>query len=135
MGAEGKIRQDLIPWISPSAHLPLQPFGFPSFSQRLEFDDHNHYSYNASIDPLATMEVRRAISAHTPPGLTLLQGILDFSKEFDVSLMDRVVMAFYSGAGQEVRPTAIERAPSVSSAARAIATTCPATFDPVPRQP
>ena len=34
---------------------------------------------------------------------TLLQGILDFSKEFDVSLMDRVVMAFYSGAGQEVR--------------------------------
>nr|VWO98859.1 BHLH domain-containing protein [Ganoderma boninense] len=30
-----------------------------------------------------------------------MEGILDFSKEFDVSLMDRVVMAFYSGAGQE----------------------------------
>lgn len=33
----------------------------------------------------------------------MTQGILDFSKEFDVSLMDRVVMAFYSGAGREVR--------------------------------
>ena len=32
-----------------------------------------------------------------------MQGILDFSREFDVSLMDKVVMAFYSGAGQEVR--------------------------------
>lgn len=32
----------------------------------------------------------------------LVKGILDFNREFDVSLMDRVVMAFYSGAGQEV---------------------------------
>ncbi|OCH95617.1 hypothetical protein OBBRIDRAFT_788159 [Obba rivulosa] len=30
-----------------------------------------------------------------------MEGILDFSREFDVSLMDKVVMAFYSGAGQE----------------------------------
>ncbi len=30
------------------------------------------------------------------------QGILDFSKEFDIQLMDKVVMAFYAGAGQEV---------------------------------
>ncbi|OBZ75216.1 Exportin-1 [Grifola frondosa] len=30
-----------------------------------------------------------------------MEGILDFSKEFDISLMDRVVMAFYSGVGQE----------------------------------
>ncbi|THG98585.1 hypothetical protein EW026_g3626 [Hermanssonia centrifuga] len=29
------------------------------------------------------------------------QGILDFSKEFDIQLMDKVVMAFYAGAGQE----------------------------------
>ena len=35
------------------------------------------------------------------------QGILDFSRDFDVSLMDRVVMAFYSGAGQEVRVASI----------------------------
>ena len=33
---------------------------------------------------------------------TCLQGILDFNREFDVSLMDRVVMSFYSGAGEEV---------------------------------
>lgn len=30
------------------------------------------------------------------------QGILDFSKDFDVSLVDKVVIAFYSGSGQEV---------------------------------
>ncbi|THH33915.1 hypothetical protein EUX98_g342 [Antrodiella citrinella] len=30
-----------------------------------------------------------------------MEGILDFSREFDVSLMDKVVMAFYSGSGQE----------------------------------
>ena len=36
-----------------------------------------------------------------------LQGILDFSREFDVSLMDKVVMAFYAGAGQEVRASHI----------------------------
>jgi len=29
------------------------------------------------------------------------QGLLDFSREFDVSLMDKVVMAFYTGQGQE----------------------------------
>lgn len=31
------------------------------------------------------------------------QGLLDFSKEFDVSLLDKVAMAFYTGRGQEVR--------------------------------
>lgn len=31
------------------------------------------------------------------------QGLLDFSREFDVALMDKVVLAFYSGTGQEVR--------------------------------
>lgn len=30
-----------------------------------------------------------------------MEGLLDFSREFDVSLMDRVVMAFYTGRGQE----------------------------------
>ncbi|KAF7972646.1 hypothetical protein HWV62_17314 [Athelia sp. TMB] len=30
-----------------------------------------------------------------------MEGLLDFSREFDVSLMDRVVMAFYTGHGQE----------------------------------
>ena len=50
------------------------------------------------------MEVRRPTSQPFPSQFTALQGILDFSKEFDVSLMDRVVMAFYSGTGQEVRP-------------------------------
>jgi exportin-1 len=29
------------------------------------------------------------------------QGLLDFSREFDVSLMDKIVMAFYTGHGQE----------------------------------
>jgi hypothetical protein len=31
------------------------------------------------------------------------QGLLDFSREFDVVLMDKVVTVFYTGAGQEVR--------------------------------
>ena len=31
------------------------------------------------------------------------QGLLDFSKEFDVSLLDKVAMAFYTSRGQEVR--------------------------------
>jgi hypothetical protein len=31
------------------------------------------------------------------------QGLLDFSREFDVGLMDKVVQAFYTGAGAEVR--------------------------------
>ncbi|TFK72161.1 hypothetical protein BDN72DRAFT_957485 [Pluteus cervinus] len=30
-----------------------------------------------------------------------MEGLLDFSTEFDVGLMDRVVMSFYTGAGQE----------------------------------
>ncbi|KAF8911158.1 CRM1 C terminal-domain-containing protein [Gymnopilus junonius] len=30
-----------------------------------------------------------------------MEGLLDFSKEFDVGLMDKVVMTLYSGAGQE----------------------------------
>jgi hypothetical protein len=32
----------------------------------------------------------------------LSQGLLDFSRDFDVSLMDKIVMTFYTGAGQEV---------------------------------
>lgn len=35
--------------------------------------------------------------------LAKTQALLDFSRDFDVSLMDRVVMAFYSGVGPEVR--------------------------------
>jgi len=31
-----------------------------------------------------------------------LQSLIDFSREFDVGLMDKVVMAFYTGIGQEV---------------------------------
>ncbi|KAG6831297.1 Exportin-1 [Tricholoma furcatifolium] len=30
-----------------------------------------------------------------------MEGILDFSKDFDVALLDKVVMAFYTGVGQE----------------------------------
>ncbi|CAA7265387.1 unnamed protein product [Cyclocybe aegerita] len=30
-----------------------------------------------------------------------MEGLLDFSREFDIGLMDKVVMAFYTGAGQE----------------------------------
>ncbi|KAG1891334.1 CRM1 C terminal-domain-containing protein, partial [Suillus subluteus] len=30
-----------------------------------------------------------------------IQGLLDFSREFDVSLLDKVVMSFYTGSGQE----------------------------------
>ena len=30
------------------------------------------------------------------------QSLLDFSREFDVALMDKVVTVFYTGAGQEV---------------------------------
>ncbi|EGN95473.1 hypothetical protein SERLA73DRAFT_76572 [Serpula lacrymans var. lacrymans S7.3] len=30
-----------------------------------------------------------------------MEGLLDFSREFDVSLLDRVVMAFYTGSGAE----------------------------------
>ena len=36
------------------------------------------------------------------PFSRLSQGLLDFSKEFDVSLLDKVAMAFYTGRGQEV---------------------------------
>jgi len=31
------------------------------------------------------------------------QGLLDFSKELDVSLLDNVVNVFYTGPGQQVR--------------------------------
>jgi hypothetical protein len=30
------------------------------------------------------------------------QALLDFSRPFDVSLMDKVAMTFYTGVGQEV---------------------------------
>ncbi|KAJ3507261.1 hypothetical protein NLJ89_g6405 [Agrocybe chaxingu] len=30
-----------------------------------------------------------------------MEGLLDFSREFDIGLLDKVVMAFYTGAGQE----------------------------------
>jgi len=36
--------------------------------------------------------------------ISFKQVLLDFSREFDVGLMDKVVMAFYTGVGQEVRP-------------------------------
>jgi exportin-1 len=32
-----------------------------------------------------------------------MQALLDFSRDFDVALMDKVVMTFYTGVGQEVR--------------------------------
>jgi hypothetical protein len=32
----------------------------------------------------------------------IYQGLLDFSRDFDVALMDRVVTVFYTSAGQEV---------------------------------
>ncbi|KAG6897296.1 Exportin-1 [Termitomyces sp. T32_za158] len=33
-----------------------------------------------------------------------MEGILDFSRDLDVALLDKVVMTFYTGAGQEVHP-------------------------------
>jgi exportin-1 len=36
------------------------------------------------------------------------QVLLDFSRPFDVSLMDKVAMTFYTGAGQEVRAAFVE---------------------------
>ena len=53
----------------------------------------------------ATMEVgiQVVIEASTLSYLMLsLQSLIDFSREFDVGLMDKVVMAFYTGIGQEV---------------------------------
>lgn len=35
------------------------------------------------------------------------QGLLDFSRDFDVALMDRIVTVFYTGAGQEVRQSVV----------------------------
>jgi hypothetical protein len=35
------------------------------------------------------------------------QGLLDFSRDFDVALMDKVVTVFYTGAGQEVFQSAL----------------------------
>lgn len=59
---------------------------------------------HAFIDSILAMEVSsgfQLVAARSND--TIFQGILDFSREFDVSLMDKVVMAFYTGAGQEVR--------------------------------
>lgn len=33
----------------------------------------------------------------------MAEGILDFSKELDVTLLDQVVMTFFTGSGNEVR--------------------------------
>ncbi len=47
--------------------------------------------------------VQVVIGASTLSYLMLsLQSLIDFSREFDVGLMDKVVMAFYTGIGQEV---------------------------------
>ena len=40
-----------------------------------------------------------------------LQGLLDFSREFDVSLMDKVVMALYTGSEPEVCATSTSGSP------------------------
>ena len=46
--------------------------------------------------------MRRAARLPSPAS-PILQALLDFSHEpFDVGLLDRVVMAFYSGSGNEV---------------------------------
>lgn len=46
----------------------------------------------------------KPLSSFAPTFTQLLeQGLLDFSTDFDVALMDKVVMAFYTGVGQEVR--------------------------------
>ena len=37
------------------------------------------------------------------PTIIFGQALLDFSKDFDVELLDKVVMTFYSGSGQDVR--------------------------------
>lgn len=37
------------------------------------------------------------------------QRLLDFSGDFDVALMDKIVMALYTGAGQEVCQVALIR--------------------------
>lgn len=55
---------------------------------------HTHHDGRAC----AHIQRRNPIAA-----LTFTQAILDFSRELDVGLMDRVTTAFYSGAGQEVR--------------------------------
>lgn len=38
---------------------------------------------------------------------TVLQSVLDFSRDFDVSSLDKVVMTFYSGQGEDVRTVAV----------------------------
>jgi hypothetical protein len=47
------------------------------------------------------MEVRRDL-CDSNPLLYVIQAILDFSKEVDVSLIDRVVATCFTGSGQEV---------------------------------
>ena len=49
------------------------------------------------------MEVSRRLGSNLP-ALThrYYQSLLDFSRDFDVALMDKVVTTFYTGVGQEV---------------------------------
>ena len=37
-----------------------------------------------------------------------MEGILNFDKELDVALLDRVVQTFFTGRGAEVRPLGSE---------------------------
>lgn len=46
------------------------------------------------------MEVRLFLTPRPAAGLAY-QGLLDFSREFDVGLLDKVVMAFYTGVEPE----------------------------------
>lgn len=52
----------------------------------------------------SAMEVCMRVPFSGSPSMVTLhpQGLLDFSKEFDVPLLDKVAMAFYTGRGQEV---------------------------------
>lgn len=75
---------------------------FRVFSQRDVSDYDQHHYINLNYAP-RSMEVPyfpipRLLFAEDHCS----QGLLDFSHEFDVSLMDRVVMTFYTGHGQEV---------------------------------
>lgn len=62
----------------------------------------------------------------------MAEGILDFSKELDVAVLDQVVMTFYTGSGTDVKysskgPT--KRKANLSN----LATTSTTTFNPISR--
>ena len=81
----------------PNDRAPSSPPPSPSYlihilihNQVLRCRSHGGMSALHSPYPFATELIRS-------------QALLDFSREFDVSLLDRVAMAFYTRAGQEVR--------------------------------